>query len=32
MENSRSTGDYSGVSDTNVELRRHHLAAHRDGQ
>ncbi len=27
-ENSRSRGDYSAVSDANVELRRHHTQAH----
>jgi hypothetical protein len=27
-ENARSRGDYSGVSDRNVELRQHQAAAH----
>ena len=27
-ENSRSVGDYSAVSDANVELRRHRAEAH----
>ncbi|TXS41336.1 hypothetical protein EAO75_41945 [Streptomyces sp. uw30] len=27
-QNARSSGDYSAVSDVNVELRRHHAAAH----
>lgn len=27
-ENARSRGDYSGVSDRNVELRQHREAAH----
>lgn len=27
-ENARSRGDYSGVSDQNVELRQHHADAH----
>ncbi len=27
-ENSRSRGDYSAVSDANVELRQHHTEAH----
>ncbi|MET7914754.1 hypothetical protein ABZU45_02230 [Streptomyces avermitilis] len=26
--NARSHGNYSGVSDRNVELRRHHVVAH----
>lgn len=28
-ENFRSTGNYSAVSDTNVELRQHHQDDHR---
>lgn len=27
-DNSRSRGDYSGVSDANVELRQHHTEVH----
>jgi hypothetical protein len=27
-ENARSRGDYSAVSDANVELRRHHAETH----
>ncbi|WP_405881455.1 hypothetical protein OG762_24535 [Streptomyces sp. NBC_01136] len=27
-QNARSSGDYSGVSDRNVELREHHAAGH----
>ncbi|MFI7408127.1 hypothetical protein ACIBU0_05575 [Streptomyces sp. NPDC049627] len=27
-ENARSRGDYSAVSDANVELRQHHAEAH----
>ncbi|MFE7276074.1 hypothetical protein [Streptomyces sp. NPDC057623] len=27
-QNARSTGDYSAVSDVNVELRKHDAAAH----
>lgn len=27
-QNARSTGDYSAVSDRNVELRKHHVEAH----